>query len=103
MPCMEETKLHILRGTTLLDVRKAHPLICVGSTHISVTGEPVQAYPAHGRRYDPLRLIACFQPTAQGGAMTCIRILPFTDRQLSVRPQQALFPIIAFINMYYTL
>ena len=33
----------ILRGTTLLDVR-IHPLVCVGSTHISVTGEPVQAY-----------------------------------------------------------
>ena len=33
----------ILRGTTLLDVR-IHPLICVGSTHISVTGETVRAY-----------------------------------------------------------
>ena len=75
MPCMEETKLlAILRGTTLLDVR-IHPLICVGSTHISVTGEPVQAYLQRN----------CFKPTAQGRVMTCLSLLPFTVRQLSVK------------------
>ena len=73
---MEETKLlAILRGTTLLDV-SIHPLICVGSTHISVTGAPVRAY---------LKL-CFFGSAARGGVISHTCILPFTKRQLSVKP-----------------
>ena len=79
MHCMEETKIQYNSVVPLSScVLKIHPLIRVLLTHIS-----------YGRTRSSLIAVtqmnrAHFQPTAQGGVMTLIDMLPFTDRQLSV-------------------
>ena len=91
---MKETKnLNILRGTTLFDIIYLCPLIHIMEVMcISITGEPVQAY------------LTSFQPTAQGGAMTCCGLLPFTGRQLSAKTHcRFYFPSSHFTSILYSL